>query len=306
MPRPAAVPDCLHRVPFRGSEAVRSGLLSRRQLDGSTWRRLLQDVYVHHAVPVTHELRVRAAALRVPLGVATGASAAVLWGVALAGDEDDVELTVPRGHHHVRVAGIRVRRADLPAGEVLRRRGIRVTTPEATAVRVAAALPADAGVVAVDQLVATGVVDLATIRELAAVGRGPGSARAREVVARADGLAESPQETRLRLLIGRGGLPVPVAQYQVQDERGVVARVDFAWPDRRIAVEYDGTWHAEPGQFARDRRRLNRLQAAGWRVVFVTAADLHRPDDLITRLAAALAAGPSGTGARTTTTPPCG
>jgi G:T-mismatch repair DNA endonuclease (very short patch repair protein) len=110
------------------------------------------------------------------------------------------------------------------------------------------------------------------------------------VAALADGRAESPQETRVRLLVGRSDLPVPVAQYRVFDERGFVARVDFAWPDRRVAVEYDGLWHAEAGQFARDRQRLNRLQEAGWRVVFVTAADLRDPDRLVARIRAALAA----------------
>lgn len=64
--------------------------------------------------------------------------------------------------------------------------------------------------------------------------------------------------------------------------------MDFAWPEHRVAVEYDGAWHAEPGQFARDRRRLNRLQAAGWTVVFVTAADLHRPAQLLATIRAAL------------------
>ncbi|MBB3676593.1 endonuclease domain-containing protein [Modestobacter versicolor] len=68
-----------------------------------------------------------------------------------------------------------------------------------------------------------------------------------------------------------------------------VARVDFAWPAQRVAVEYDGLWHRDPRQFAADRARLNRLTAAGWRVVFVTAADLHRPGDVIARVAAALA-----------------
>ena len=42
-------------------------------------------------------------------------------------------------------------------------------------------------------------------------------------------------------------------------------------------------------QFMRDRERLNRLQEAGWRVVFVTAGDLRRPRDLVARIAAALA-----------------
>ncbi|WP_448625464.1 endonuclease domain-containing protein [Geodermatophilus sp. URMC 64] len=101
----------------------------------------------------------------------------------------------------------------------------------------------------------------------------------------ADGAAESPQETRLRLLLLRSGLPAPVAQFEVRDRDGrFVGRVDFAWPDRRVAAEYDGLWHAEPGQFARDRQRLNRLQAAGWRVVHVTAADLQRPAELLARL----------------------
>ena len=68
-----------------------------------------------------------------------------------------------------------------------------------------------------------------------------------------------------------------------------MARVDFGWPAQRVALEYDGLWHAEPGQFARDRERLNRLQAAGWRIVFVTAADLHHPGPLIARIATALA-----------------
>ncbi len=74
----------------------------------------------------------------------------------------------------------------------------------------------------------------------------------------------------------------------VRDGDRFVARVDFGWPAQRVALEYDGSWHAAPGQFARDRARLNRLTAAGWRVVFVTGADLHHPAQLVTRLAAAL------------------
>jgi hypothetical protein len=182
-----------------------------------------------------------------------------------------------------------VRRAVLSRDLQFSRNGIPVTTAEATAVRLAGSLPGDDAVCAVDQLIATGVVDLEPIRRLAAKSRGPGSARARAVCALADGLAGSPQETRLRLLIGRSHLPAPIAQYRVLTRDRFVARVDFAWPDRKVALEYDGLWHAEPGQFARDRQRLNRLRAAGWQVVFVTAADLHRPDELVARIAAALA-----------------
>lgn len=286
-PRPA-LPLPLLSDAFRGSDAVRAGLLTWRQLRGSSWSRVFRDVYVHASVPVTHEARARAATLLLPAGVVTGASAAVLWGVDLVGPDDDVEVTLPPGSNMVRVAGIRARRARIDGNHVWRRRDVPVTTPTATAMRLAQALPRDDAVVAIDQLIHTGVVDLEPIRLLATTVRGPGSARARRVCSLVDGRAESPQETRLRLLMARHGLPAPVPQFAVRTEGRFVARVDFAWPDRKLAVEYDGLWHAETGQFARDRRRLNSLQAAGWRIVFVTASDMHREDQLVARLASAL------------------
>jgi hypothetical protein len=251
---------------------------------------LIHDVYVHRAVDVTHELRARAAVALLPQAVITGCSAAVLWGVDLAGPQDDVEVMLPPDSHMVRVQGLRARRAAIDPRHVWSRGGIRATSPEATAERLASALPLDAAVVAVDQLIATGCVDLVGIRRHVERARGPGSAQARRVAALADGLAGSPQETRLRLLIGRSPLPPPVAQFQVLLDGRRAARVDFAWPEKKVALEYDGLWHAESGQFARDRERLNRLREAGWTVVFVTAADLHDPVKLIARIARALAA----------------
>ena len=99
----------------------------------------------------------------------------------------------------------------------------------------------------------------------------------------------TPQETRLRLLIADSPLPRPVAQYEIRAHGRFVARVDFAYPDRRLAIEYDGAWHGQPDQLPRDRRRLNELFLADWRVLFVAAADLHRPGVLVARIAAGLA-----------------
>ena len=79
-------------------------------------------------------------------------------------------------------------------------------------------------------------------------------------------------------------------RFTVRVDGRFVARVDFAWPEQKVAVEYDGLWHADEVQFAKDRRRLNRLRAAGWRIVFVTASDMYRPDEVIAALAAALVA----------------
>lgn len=289
MPAAACVPPQLRNRVFRGTSAIRSGLLTPNQLRGPAWRRLYRDVSAHGDLQVSHALRTRAAALLVvPGAVVTGASAAVLWGVALVEADDDVELTLPAGAPGRKIPGIRIRRAASPAGDIGRQQGVPVTTPLATALRLAGHLPRDDAFVAIDRLLLAGIVDLEQLRSRAASALGRGTARARIACTLADGRAESPQETRLRLLMQRGGLPAPAPQFRVTDGGRFVARVDFAWPERKVAVEYDGLWHAEPEQFARDRRRLNRLQAAGWRVVFVTAADLHDPIRLVARIAAAL------------------
>jgi hypothetical protein len=273
---------------FRGSRAVDQGLLTPNQLRSPAWRALFRDVYVDAAVEVTHRLRaVAAAQLLVPDAVVSGLSAAVLWGVELAGPADDVELTLPPEAHARRHPGVLVRRARLDPAEVHRRAGARVTGPVATTLRVACVLEGDDAVVAVDRLAVAGVVDLDALRARAAL-RGAASARVRTACRLADGLAGSPQETRLRLLMHRGGVPTPVAQYEVVDGGRFIPRVDFAWPELKVAVEYDGLWHADAKQFPQDRRRLNRLREAGWTVVFVTAADLHDAERLLAMIRSAL------------------
>lgn len=284
-----AVPSRLRGQIFRGSWAVATGVLTPGQLRGPAWRRLFRDVYVEATVADTHRLRARAAAsLLVPKAVVTGASAAVLWGVELVGVGAEVELTQPPGSHPRRQPGLVVRRTVLSDGDVRVHAGVRVSTPEATVLRLARVLPRDDAVVAADRLVRATGIDLQALRERAGV---PGAfpPRVRAVCALADGLAESPPETRVRLLLRGGGLPPPVAQYEVLHRGSFVARVDFAWPERKVALEYDGAWHGGTEQFVRDRRRLNRLQEAGWRVVFVTAADLHDPARLRAMVRAALA-----------------
>jgi hypothetical protein len=290
MPVAPRRPAALHGRVFRGSDVVAAGRLSPGELRSSAWRRLFRDVYACADVPVTHQLRaVAAAGLLVPGAVVTGRSAAVLWGLPAAEPDDDVELTVPPGSSVCRVPGITVRRRVLEPAHVTVRRGARTTTAEATAVDLARSGTLEDAVALIDRLVDARVTDLDLVRAVAAHASGRGSRQVRAAVALADGLAGSPQETRLRLLLHRSTLPRPVAQFVVRDAGGFVARVDFAWPDVKVAVEYEGIWHGEsPQQVAADRRRLNRLTAAGWTVVFVTAADLHRPEQVVARIASAL------------------
>jgi G:T-mismatch repair DNA endonuclease (very short patch repair protein) len=283
---------------FRGTQVVRAGLLTEDQLRSAAWRRLRRDVYADSALPVTHLLRARGVRLVAPRdAVFGGLTAAMLWG----GDEfatadDPVEVVLPPGVRWAPSPGVRVRTASLGVADMVRRPG---GLPRTSRTRTAVDLlrrggagdgEVDDGVVLLDRLVHAGVVPFFDVCE--AIGELPrcrGSRRAREIVGLADGLAESPPETRLRLLMLRAGLPRPVAQFRVFDDDGLIGRLDFAFPERKIAIEYDGAWHGERGQLTRDRQRLNRLAAAGWRVVFVTAEDMRNQARLVRQLAAVLA-----------------
>ena len=282
--------DLVGRV-FRGSTAVRSGRLTRHQLHSSAWRRLFPDVYACASLDVTHELRTFAVTrVLLPGAVACGRSAATVWGVELTDPDAPVECVVPRDAHHGAVAGVHLQRTKLPAELISTRRDIPVTSPMRTALDLARIRPLDDAVVALDRFLAPGLVFLTEVRAAAANVTGRDCRHVQHVAELADGLAGSPQETRLRLLIDRSDLPRPVAQHTVRIEGRWVGRVDFAWPEHKLALEYEGLWHGAHQQVARDRRRLNGLTRAGWRVIFVTAADLHDPVRLLARLAEALAA----------------
>lgn len=254
---------------------------------------MFPDVYACSSLEVTHELRAQAVTdLLIPGAVASGRTAAVLWGVDLAGPDDDVEVTV---RPHVRagaVAGVRLTRRSLAPEEVVVRRGVPITEPLRTALDLARIRPPDEAVVALDRFLLPGLVFLDEVRSAAVVTTGRDCRRIRAVADQADGLAESPQETRLRLLLGRSDLPSPLAQHSVRSGGVFLARVDFAWPAQKLALEYEGLWHGERQHVARDRQRLNRLTAAGWRVIFVTAADLRDPARLLARIRLALTGSP--------------
>jgi G:T-mismatch repair DNA endonuclease (very short patch repair protein) len=253
---------------------------------------LRPDVYADGELPVDHLLHARGVSLVAPPAAAFGGLTAVaLWGgrefVTAA---DAVEVVVPPGVRWQPGPGVTVRTATLDGDVVHDPPRLRRTGRARTAVDLIRRGEVDAGVVLLDRLANAGIVRLDDVRDAVAdLPRARGSRLAREIAGLADGFAESPPETRLRLLMLRAGLPTPVAQFRVFDDEGLIGRVDFAFPELRLAIEYEGAWHGEPQHVGRDRQRLNRLRAAGWRVVFVTAADMHHPEALVREIWRALA-----------------
>jgi very-short-patch-repair endonuclease len=80
-------------------------------------------------------------------------------------------------------------------------------------------------------------------------------------------------ESRLRLLLVTAGLPAPAVQYELVTEQGLVARFDLAYPQAKLALEYDGRGHVDD----LDRRRDIRTGRLGWYTARFTAPDIARP-----------------------------
>jgi very-short-patch-repair endonuclease len=100
-------------------------------------------------------------------------------------------------------------------------------------------------------------------------------------------LTGSAAEVRLERLLVRHGLPRPVRQYAVTHAERTIY-VDFAYPDARLAIEFDSLrWHTGRAKLEDDAERRNLLQAAGWDLVTVTATMFRSPARLAALVAAA-------------------
>jgi very-short-patch-repair endonuclease len=130
-------------------------------------------------------------------------------------------------------------------------------------------------VVALDMALHARLVRLPELRDYAALRAGSkGAFQFREAVALAEPLAESPMETRLRVLLVLARLPRPEAQVSLHDEHGrFLGRVDLYYAADRLAIEYDGGLHRK--SLVEDNRRQNRLVNAGYRLLRFTVADIR-------------------------------
>ena len=115
----------------------------------------------------------------------------------------------------------------------------------------------------------------------------------RAALARVKAGVRSPRETRLRLLLEDARLPEAEINWRLRDHAGrFVAELDLAYPQWRVAVEYDGDQHrTDRTQYVKDIRRTAELERMGWIVVRVVAED--RPAEILRRVRTAIASGQS-------------
>ncbi|TFV60184.1 DUF559 domain-containing protein [Geodermatophilus sp. DF01-2] len=258
--------------------------------------RMSRDTYLPRASVDDVRSRVAAVLLGAPASaVVSHLTAASLWGfeVPLVRNDPRVHLTVPPGVGIRHRADRRVHRAALADWQIARRAGFRVTSPGRTWLDLAASLPPAALLAATDQMLARRYPRVAFERLLEARRGARGVRTARRVLPVADRRAGSPMESVLRWFVHEAGLPAPDLQYVVRDAAGAfLGKVDMAWPEQRVLVEFDGDVHRERRVFVEDVRRQNGLVLTGWTVLRFTSADvLGRPERVLEVLRTALAAG---------------
>ena len=261
-------------------------------------------------VPASTELdsvRARAEALAVRLDSRTffsHATAAALIGMPLPARlsraETEIEICVFQPRRAPQLRNVRSHEVK-PTGQAFTTVDrLRCIGPEDAWVQLSGALSMDELVVASDWLVTgdmpySGKPPLTTLdhldRAIARHGRMRGVKKLRLARDLTRYGSLSPQETRLRLLLVESGFAEPALNYRVRNSSGgLVAMVDFAYPDERVAIEYLGDHHRTDTQtYRKDIRRRDILAMAGWSTLFTTADDLHDPRLFLTHLRRQLA-----------------
>jgi very-short-patch-repair endonuclease len=253
-------------------------------LRGAKWQRLFHDVYIRKDAfkPHDHQMWCDAVLLTLPPGSCFGGwSAAYLWGIDLLPPNAKVWINLPFARRCRPRDRVMTRRTPLPQGDLHALGKAPVTTPIRTAFDLGRFLPRTEALVALDSLCRQRL----SVDDLKAFATDrwtwPGSRQLRQLLPLIQPLSESPMETRLRLLLLDGKLPQPSAQFEVWMSGLFVGRLDLAYPESKLGIEYEGDHHRERHQFQLDVARLNALTEAGWLILRFTADDVFRQPDRV-------------------------
>ena len=272
---------------FRADEALAAGTVTRHALQ-HRHQKLHRNVYAPHDLELTAYTRAMAAWLwSGRAATLAGYSAAAVLGSRWLPDDAPAELARIR---YPSPPGIRIHSGTLATDETVTVGEMTCTSVPRTCYDIGRRQPLDTGIIRIDALLNATKVAAQQVTSIEQ--RYPGARgvrRLRKALDLVDAGAESPQETRLRLLLVRSGLPRPTTQIRVTD--GVQRRrIDMGWPRWRVGVEYDGEQHwSAPREHASDIERLEFLAGLGWTIVRVSAIQLrYRQPEIVARVAAAL------------------
>ena len=245
--------------------------LIARRLSSGRWIRVAPGVYGFPGVPESFDRSVWIALLGTsPLAVVSFQTAAAYHHYA-GFPEGRIVLTVPHGGHH-RIEGAFVHQiSDVLPHHLTIVRGMPCTTPERTAVDLAAVCSFPRLFESLDDARVKGRVDVSGIgvvlRDVARRGK-PGIAKMARVLDKLEPgkvPSQSVLERKLHELLEKGGEPPLVRQYPHPGRALPAACVDGAYVEAKMIVEVDGRrWHTRIADLKRDHDRDNEAGRAGW------------------------------------------
>ncbi len=254
-----------------------------KRVAAGRWVALHPGVYRMAGAPVSWHGSVMAACWAVRgLTAASHRSGAEVWDLP-GRTRAFIEVTTHR-YRRAFVGDLVVHETELLRPEdVTTRDGIPVTTVEQTLLGLAAVVSPSIVEMAIDRALHRELTSFAQLEVFldakGARGRN-GIGVLRNLLERYDPLAgvpESVMETKMKQLLRRHGLPTPQFQYVIRHEGAFVARVDAAYPELRIAIEYDSyEHHTGKDAIVRDNARRNRFKNISWELVTFTAVDFQQ------------------------------
>lgn len=267
--------------------AVRAGHLVRIRQGAY----VLRDVWDPADAVVRHRLLLAAVRKQYDDRVAASHTSACIehggptWGLDLGA----VHVTSLRGITERNQGKVVHHRGSCRVGDISRDADGWITSPTRTALDTASLVRQEPAIAVLDWYLRAGLTtrsELAT--GFAAMKHWPDTLALHRVLQLADGLAESVGETRTRLLCRRQRLPAPIPQFEVRHPGGRLAgRLDFAWPDHRLMLEFDGMqkYHRfrRPGEsieamVIREKLREDTLrELTGWHMIRIVWSDLEHP-----------------------------
>lgn len=278
------------RCPFLGTEAVAAGAVTRYEL-GTKYDMLFRNVYVPKDELVTAvDKAVGAWLWSGRRATVAGLSASALHGAKWIDTKSPAELNQPSRH---KTRDILLHSDALADDEICVVNGVPATTPARTAYDLGRRLGRTLNVIYVDALMQATGLKRSAIERLIERHRGArGIVALREVVELCDPGAESPQETRTRLVLTSAGLRPTHTQIEVFTGFDFVARIDMGYPQWKVGVEYDGQQHwTDPDVRNGDIEKQALFEALGWRIIRVNSDMLrYRPGVIVARTRAALIA----------------
>ncbi|MGR0160302.1 type IV toxin-antitoxin system AbiEi family antitoxin domain-containing protein [Paenarthrobacter nitroguajacolicus] len=208
-------------------------------------------------------------------------SAARLHGLFIWGVDDKVHIlqgTRPSSDRWGK--DVRGHTESFAEDDVVVVRGLRATTLERTIFDSARMLSYPKALVIMDHGLRVGA-DIRTLTNMAAAATGKRGIRTlRKALANADPRSESAGETLTRELMQRLNIRPPQPQFEVQSRLGR-HRMDFAWEEEKLALEFDGRtkyFDFKPTDevIFQERRREKALVEEGWRFIRVEWKDLFQ------------------------------